>query len=129
VSRDNDLDDFVENLVRIGVDQVTAELGVDRAKAEPAMRSVAEQLCAVYARRLIYVPVAYDPRNREIIEKYGRQGRAARAYSPERVTELAVEYQLGERRIYGILAQARAEDFAARQPALPGFEDPVENPA
>jgi Mor family transcriptional regulator len=129
VSRRDDIDNFVENLVRIGVDQLDSELGTQRDRAETAMRRVAEQLCAAYAGRPMYVPVAYDPRNREIVEKYGRQGRAARAYSPERVTELAVEYQLGERRIYGILAQARAEEFAARQPALPGFEDPAENRA
>lgn len=129
MSRRDAIDTFVENLVRIGIDQLDSELGAPRDRAESAMRRVAAQLCAAYAGRPMYVPVAFDPRNREIVEKYGRQGRTARAFSPERVIELAAEYELSERRIYGILAEARAEEFSARQGVLPGLDEPTDSPA
>ena len=120
----NDLDSFIECLVSIGTDQLQAGLGLPVNKAEPLMRAVAERVCQAYARRLIYVPVAWDPRNRAIVEKYGRQGPAARAYTAARIDELAVEYQLTPRRIEQIVAEARNADFAARQGRLPGLDDP-----
>lgn len=123
MSAPNELDSFIECLVSIGTEQLRAGLNLPLEKAEPVMRRVADQVCVAYARRFIYVPVAYDPRNREIVEKYGRQGATARPYTAERIDELAQEYQLTVRRIQQIVAEARDADFAARQGRLPGLDE------
>lgn len=123
--RDGEVGEFVADLVRIGVERLVAELGLPAADAERVMRRVADVVCTEYARRHIYVPVAYDPRNRDIVRKYHESSRSARACTPARIKELAAEYALTWRQIYSILEAARKADFAARQAALPGL-DPVE---
>lgn len=118
----DDLKEFVEALLRIGVEQLAERLGTPREAATDVMQRITDRICWQYARRHIYVPVAYDPRNREIVDKYNRQGRASRACTPDRIRELAAEYDLTERRIYEILKDSREADFNARQGVLPGLD-------
>lgn len=118
-----DLPEFIDTLVRVGAEQLVSQLAVPQDRAGEVMRAVAEQVCSAYSRRFIYVPVAYDPRNREIVDKYHRQGRTARACTGARVRELATEYGLTERRIYEIVREAREADLAERQGVLPGLEE------
>lgn len=119
----SDLGEFLDDLVRIGIRELKRALGVaDEQALDKAMRAVADAILVEYARRDIYVPAAYDPRNREIYRKYGEASRSARANTPERVIELSLEYALTTRQIYGIIASQAAADMAARQPKLPGFE-------
>jgi hypothetical protein len=124
-----DLTEFVDAMQRIGVEQLTEQLGVPPGAASDVMRRITDRICWEYARRSIYVPVAYDPRNREIVDKYHRQGRSSRACTPARIRELAAEYGLTERRIYDILKEAREADYAARQAVLPGLETVLEQAA
>ncbi len=127
MSRDRkETPEFIADLVRIGVDVFTRE-GLDRPAAERAMRAVADQVCVEYARRNLYVPAAYDPRNREIVAKYYQASRSALACSQDRVTELAIEYALSTRWIYALIAEHRAAELAARQGVLPGLEEPADS--
>lgn len=121
--------EFIADLVRIGVEQLGRDLAIDAVQAEKAMRAIADQVCVEYARRNIYVPAAYDPRNREIIRKYHQASRSAGACSHDRVRELAIEYALSTRWIYSLVAEARAAEMAARQGVLPGLDDPTDTPA
>jgi Mor family transcriptional regulator len=123
--RDDEVRDFVADLVRIGTRELQATAGLDAQAADLAMRNVADAICVEYARRHIYVPIAYDPRNREIVRKYHEGSRSARACTPERIKELAAEYALTWRQIYSILRADHQADFAARQGVLPGLGDPV----
>ena len=121
--------EFIADLVRIGVEQLGRGLAIDPVRAEQAMRAIADQVCVEYARRNIYVPAAYDPRNREIIRKYHQASRSAGACSHDRVRELAIEYALSTRWIYALVAEARAADMAGRQGVLPGLDEPADTPA
>lgn len=122
-SKKPELETFLNDLVRIGVRELQQALGLASDQLEAAMRKVADAVCVEYARSEIYVPVAYDPRNEEIWRKYGESSRTARAFSPDRIAELATEYGLTTRQVYGIIALKRAADVAARQQTLPGLED------
>ena len=121
-SKKPELETFLNDLVRIGVRELEAALNLAPEQLAGPMRKVADAVCVEYARREIYVPAAYDPRNEEIWRKYGESSRAARAFSPDRITELATEYGLTTRQVYGIIALKRAADVAARQQTLPGLE-------
>ena len=98
--------EFLADLVRIGVEQLTQQL-LPREAAEAAMRAIADQVCLEYARRDIYVPAAADPRNREIVRKYNQASHSAAACSQQRVRELAREYALSTRWIYALVTSAR----------------------
>lgn len=110
--------EFVADLVRIGVEQLGKVLDVPPDQAQPAMQSVADAVCLMYARRFIYVPAGFDPRNRLIWQQYHESTRAARACTRARVTELAAEHGLTTRQVYSILKEFRAADFQARQGQL-----------
>lgn len=117
--------EFIADLMRIGIDHLTRLQLLPRPVAESVMRAITEQVCVEYARRDIYVPAAFDPRNRDIVRKYHQASHSAAACSQERVRELALEYALSTRWIYALLAEHRAADFSARQGVLPGLEDPL----
>ena len=125
----SDVESFVDGLVRIGTRELAAELGVAEGVAERAMRRLADAVCTEYARCQIYVPVAYDARNREIVAKYHQSTQTARACTPARIKELAAEYALTWRQIYSILKASREADWAARQGVIPGLEDPADSPS
>lgn len=114
--------EFVADLVRIGVEQLGAQLGLPPEKAGPAMQAVADAVCVQYARALIYVPAAFDPRNREIVRQYHESSRTARACTKDRIQEIALAHALTTRQIYAILAESREADFRDRQGVLPGLE-------
>lgn len=115
---ETELPEFVAGLIRIGVEQLGASIGLPADQATRGMQAVADAVCTEFARRSIYVPVAYDPRNREIAAKYRQSSRAARACTHGRIVELAREYALTTRQVYSILAEARQADFQARQGSL-----------
>lgn len=117
-----DVEDFVTGLVRIGTRELAAALQLPPDQLSAAMQRVADAVCQEYARSEIYVPVAYDPRNREIAQKYRQNSRSARACSPERIQELAQEFGVTSRWIYRILEAEREADFKARQACLPGLD-------
>lgn len=124
--RDN-LDGFIDGLVRIGTRELVSALGVPEGAAERAMREVADAVCFEFERTYIYVPIAYSQRNREIWDRYHQASGGARACSPERVDQLAAEYGKTSRWIYAILKAMRQADLQARQGVLPGF-DPATDP-
>lgn len=115
--------EFIADLTRIGVDALAkhAQLGPDHARK--VMQAITDQVCLEYNGHDLYVPVAFDPRNRKIVEEFHQSTRAARACTPARVRELALEYALTTRQVYGILREARLADFNARQGSL-DLEDP-----
>lgn len=122
MSERDDVPEFIEALTRIATEHLVDRLGLPRESAAEVARRIANRVCAEYARRTIYVPVDYDPRNRDIYDRYHRQGRAARPCTPDRIRELAADYSLTERRIYEIIRDMREADQAARQGVLPGLE-------
>lgn len=127
--RDDEAGEFVSDLVRLGVEQLVTQLQLPADAAGRVMRQIADAVCAEYARRHIYVPVAYDPRNREIVRKYHESSRSARACTPARIKELAAEYALTWRQIYSILKDHREAEFALRQGVLPGLDPEPSDPA
>lgn len=117
-ARNRDVKEFVADLVRIGIRELAAELGTPEEDGQRAMQRIADGICLEYARREIYVPAAYDPRNREIVAAYHQSTSTARAVTPERVAELAAQYGLTTRQVYSILQAAREADMATRQGVL-----------
>lgn len=115
--------EFIADLTRIGVNALTAHLQLPADQGLRVMQAITDQACIEYAGRNMYVPVGYDPRNREIAAKFRQSSRAARACTPERVKELSLEYAMTTRQIYGILREVRMADFKARQGTLPGLEN------
>lgn len=115
--------EFVGDLVRIGVEELRTALGVPAEQAEASMRRVASEIVSLYARTMMYIPLAYDLRNEELYRKYGQPTATARAYSQARVLELAAEYHLTARQVYIIVGARRARELADAQPKL-DFETP-----
>lgn len=119
---------FVDALVEVGgAELVTA--GMPAEQARDVMLGVAQQLCARYARTLMYIPTMLDieltRRDQEIWEKYGQDGAGpfgARKYTSARVAELAVEYQRTTVQIYNIVRLMHQREVGARQGQLPGLE-------
>lgn len=121
---------FVDDLVRIGAREIRGELGTDDKRARDIALQIANSVCLEYARFHVYVPACVelqlDPRNQAIWDQYGQPGPdGARAYSPDRIAQLAAEHSLTDRQIYSILAVMRERELATRQGVLQGF-DPTE---
>lgn len=112
--------DFVDGLVRIGVRVLVSQSGMTEEQARAAMTSISTAVVSEYARTVLYVPVSFDLRDREIWRKYGETGRladgsaGAAPFSHARIEELAVEYGRTVRQIYTIVAKCRSADRAAR---------------
>lgn len=120
---------FVDTLVAIGSRALTAQLGLEDGLARDLMREIAHEICSQYGRTFMYVPadLGFDleRRNQEIWTKYGQSTPGgARAWTQERVEELAAEYRVTSIHVYRILAQFRA----AMQPRLPGLDDDSAGP-
>ncbi len=98
---------FITDLIRIGKREICAALEVQEAQAAAVMQRVADSVCLEYARADIYIPAGFDPRNRQLVQAYGQPCRGAPAYSPERIEQLAAEYGLTTRQVYGIVASSR----------------------
>jgi Mor family transcriptional regulator len=118
-----ELPEFVDDLVRLGTAEIVGALGTPEDQAKAVMARVAAAVVSEYARFTLYVPVGFSTRNVEIYRKYGECSASAAPYSQDRIAELAAEYQLTTRQLYNIVAAIRAEQTAASQPKLPGFED------
>lgn len=121
---DSKLRQFIGDLVRLGAEELVRSLTIPISEAEATMRRVADAVCLEYARSYIYVPAGYDPRNREIVAKFGQSSRTAAAFTRARIHELAAEYAVSWRQIYSILREARLADFRDRQGTLP-LSDPA----
>lgn len=126
---DDKLYEFVDDLVAVGARELVAQLGHDEATARAVMRAVAREICTMYARSYMYVPLDMEfelsARDKDIWRKYGEDSAAARKFTPARIAELATEYRIGTMQIYCIVrlmrkreAAAREKDFADRQGAL-----------
>lgn len=117
---DDRLSAFVEALVGIGARELTRTLDTDEELAREVMRAVAHQICNLFARQYIYVPLdlgyALGLRDREIWRKYGEDSATARKFTPARVAELAAEYRLTTVQVYCISRLMRERERAARGP-------------
>lgn len=124
---------FVDNLVSLGAMTLRDEHGLADNEARETMRSIANSICALYGRSYMYVPMDLDfkliKRDHEIWGKYTTNSSTARRHTPERVKELAAEYDVTREHMYCILRLMRVQeraaserDFAARQGTLPGIE-------
>lgn len=111
---------FVDALVETGTRKlvVTPALNEpDRARA--AMREIAHEICSQYARSVLYVPAdlefALSRRDAEIWAKYKADGPdGARKFSPQRVVQLADEYQMTTQHIYRIVQLMQRREVEAR---------------
>ena len=101
------LNEFVEGLVRVGTPALVVALGVPEDAAERAMRGVVDAVCTEFARTTIYIPIAFDARNRDLFRKYHQESRRAAACSVQRVHELASEYAMTWRQVYSVLKTVR----------------------
>lgn len=126
--RDRDAGEFIAELTRIGRDELAKER-MPPDQAEAVVRRMVEAICAAYASSEIYVPMLYDPRNREIVAKYNQASRTARPCTHARVVELGREFGLTTRRVYAILRESIQADFQARQGQLPGLDPEPESGA
>lgn len=138
---DDRLYQFVDDLVAVGARELVAQLGPDEATAREVMRTVAHDICTMYARSYMYVPVDMEfelsARDKDIWRKYGEDSATARKFTPARIAELATEYCITTMQIYCITrlmrkreAAAREKDFADRQGDLPldgGPSDPQDD--
>jgi hypothetical protein len=125
------LPQFVDHVVSIGARAMQEQLGTPEEQARELMRGVAHQLCALYARTDIYVPVYAEfdlsARDKRMWEQYGQDGpTGSRKYSAERAAEVAADFKLTTHQAYNIFRLVRAREkadieaeFAARQGALP----------
>lgn len=121
--------EFVESVVNIGTEQLTALLGTSEEDGRAAMRVIAHEICKHHARSLLYIPldieVELSARDEAIWKEYAQDTPTARRNTHDRVAELAVKYRKTNNQIYCILrlmrfrekAAAEAE-FASRQGVL-----------
>jgi hypothetical protein len=116
---------FIENLTIVGGQVLEEKLGIEPARAREAAYEIALQMCRLYPRTLMYIPVALQvmnsPRNRELWNKYGQASKEARAYSAARAEEIALECGMTASHLYSIFKEMRdaeAQELRARQGAL-----------
>ncbi|MDP2008197.1 MAG: Mor transcription activator family protein [Rubrivivax sp.] len=125
--------DFVDGLVRIGVQTLVSQAGLSEEQAQAAMTSISTAIVSEYARTYLYVPVSFDLRDGEIWRQYCEPGRLADGsagappYSHARIEELAVKYGRTVRQIYTVVSARRRAERASRrfpseQPQLEGLE-------
>lgn len=114
--------EFVDSLISVGARELVAQLGPDEATAREVMRTVAHDICRLYARSYMYVPVDMEfelsARDIDIWRKYGTESAASRKFSPARIAELATEYSITTMQIYCIVRLMRKREFADRQGEL-----------
>lgn len=123
-TKPRELPEFVDDLVRIGTAELAAKLKLPEDQGREVMASITGQIVSLYARTTMYVPAGFDSRNGTIWEKYQQDGATGtRAFTQDRVAELAAEYQLTSRQIYSIVAVMKAQETARRQGRLPGFDE------
>jgi Mor family transcriptional regulator len=124
---DQRLRQFIDDLVAIGVAELTSDGSIDGAAARALATRIAHRLCFEYGRTQMYIPAVIEleltERDAEIYRKYGDDSPNARRFTHARLRELAAEYNLTERHLYNVLALARRRDIQARQPDLPGLAD------
>jgi Mor family transcriptional regulator len=128
---DGKLPQFVDHVVSIGARTLTEQLGTPEHRARELMRGVAHELCGLYARTHIYVPIDAEwdlsVRDKQMWEQYGQDSlTGARKFTSARASEIAAQYELTVTQVYNIFRLARARqrmaeeaEFAARQGALP----------
>ena len=122
---------FVDDLVTLGHRELMAEFGVPEDHSRDTMLKIAHAMCHHYARTTIHVPalieIRLDERDERIYEAYQLDGPdGARAFTKDRLEQLAAQYELTLRHLYSVVALARRRDLARRQPTLPGLEtDPA----
>lgn len=121
--------EFVDALVEIGVAELRKTGAVPDDQAKDLMLQIAQDLCARYARTVMYIPSLLDleltKRNKEIWREYGQPGEGpmgARAWTPARVAELAVKYQLTTVQIYTIVKRMHQAEVGRLQGQLPGLD-------
>ena len=112
---------FVADLVRIGSAQLVKDLAIDEAAAAAAMRIAAHEICRVYARTYIYVPLDQEyelsARDKEMWEQYSTDSSTAFKFSEARVVEIAAKYQLTKKQVYSIVALMRRRDRESKAKA------------
>jgi len=123
------LPQFVDDIVTLGSRHLLAQTAISEDEARTLMRKIAHDVCGLYARQHIYVPLdleyELDARDREIWIKYGQDTPKAGKFTSARVAELSAEYQLTSAQIYNIFRLLKAREkaaaeaeFARRQGAL-----------
>ncbi len=123
------LSQFVDSLVSVGKARLTATLGTDEATAAEVMRIIAHDICLLYPRQHIYVPLDKEfelsARDKNIWAEYGTDSVTARKFTQSRVQEIARQHGLTEKQVYCIVKlmrqrerEAAAKDMAERQGVL-----------
>lgn len=105
---------FGESMIRVGTPLISAQLKVPEGRAERAMTAVVTAVFAELARTTVYIPAAFDSRNKEIFEKYHQPSRGAAACSYDRIRQLASEYALTSRAVYKVIQRMREAGHVAK---------------
>jgi len=125
---------FIDNLVAVARHQMGAAFpDVPAETIEQVATDIAHEMVFLYARTEMSIPAALPltlgPRNAQIYADYGKDSATARAYTSDRIAELAAQHRLTTRQVQNILASgraadaaARAADFASRQGSIFGSE-------
>ena len=119
------LHQFVEDLVKVGQDHLTAQCALPAEAAGAAMIAITRAFCERNAKSLVYIPEAANlakmERNAIMWAKYQVDGTGptfARKFTPERLQEIAAEYDLTPQQLYNIFRDERAAELSLLQASL-----------
>lgn len=121
---------FVDDLVSIGARELVKQTDIQEDEARTLMHGIAHALCAHYPSTTMYVPAMMDlplsVRDERVWHNYCacRFGSAgSRAFTAERIDEIALAEGLSPRHVYSVVALMRRREQSRRQRALPGMDD------
>ena len=88
------LHQFIDDLVAIGVRELTASAALPKQEARDIMTAIAHQVCFQYARSHLYVPAVLEltltPRDAEIYSEHATEGPdGVRPYTAARLEQIA----------------------------------------
>lgn len=128
-SRPIHLYSFVADLIEMSVEVLQRELGTDPERARALGAEIAKGVCFRNAKSTVYIPEALNlanmERDRLIWAGYQVDGpppARCRKFSPERIVELAAEFDLTPQMVYRIVARSREAELRDVQPDLPGLD-------
>lgn len=115
--------------MKVGQDHLVAECGLSSESAQTAMIAITRAFCERNAKSLVYIPEAANlakmERNAIMWAKYQVDGPGptfARKFTPERLQEIAAEYDITSQQLYLIFRAEREAELSLIQASL--FPDP-----
>lgn len=110
---------FVDAMVATATKVLQEQAALPPGRAHAAAVSIARGVCDQFKRCRIYVPYFDEPRlaerDEEILVAYEKPGPDdARPYTPQRVRQIADDFQLTCEQVYSIIKHHRDQEAARR---------------